>query len=63
MAASSGSTTRGEHTACLLLLWPLCQPGEKERVCSSRLFEFSSSFPALAFPTLDSVNREIQDSC
>ena len=52
-----------ENTVCLLLRL-LCQPGENERVCSSGLFECSSSFPALAFPTLDSVNREIQqDSC
>ena len=65
MAVSTGSITRGENTVCLLLLQLLCQSGKNKHFQFLWLFEFSSSFPTHALPTLgsrNSVHREIQIS-
>ncbi|XP_045020065.1 methylated-DNA--protein-cysteine methyltransferase isoform X3 [Bubalus bubalis] len=56
VAASAGSTSRGEAPACLLLLRLLCQPAEIKHVCSS--CGSSSFLPAsLLSPGLPWVQR------
>lgn len=57
MAVSAGSATRSEESASLLP-WLLCQPGEKQRLCSSH---GSLSFPAASWlaPCLPWVQRTL----
>ena len=55
MVVSTGSTTRGDNIACLLLHL-LCQSGRINIFAVPRILEFSSSLLVHALPTMGSMN-------